>query len=89
LEKLVRSELQRGRRCQIYAVYTQKRDVTHRLEQILTKEGVRVAVLRTEVPPEQREAWYERQLRAGVQAVISHPRLVQTGLDYVEYEQPG
>src|SRR5690348_2614632 len=25
----VRSELQHGRRCQIYAVYTQKRDVTH------------------------------------------------------------
>src|ERR1019366_6956628 len=25
--------------------------------------------------------WYERQLRAGVQVVIGHPRLVQTGLD--------
>jgi hypothetical protein len=35
----------------------------------------------TEVAPEQREAWYERQLRAGVQVVIAHPRLVQTGLD--------
>ncbi len=81
----VKAELKRGRRCQIYAVYTQKRDVIHRLEQILTKEGVRVAVLRTEVPPEQREAWYERQLRAGVQAVISHPRLVQTGLDLLEF----
>ena len=81
----VKAELQRGRRCQVYAVYTQKRDVTHRLEQILTKEGVRVEVLRTEVPPEQREAWYERQLRAGVQAVISHPRLVQTGLDLLEF----
>jgi superfamily II DNA or RNA helicase len=81
----VRAELQHGRRCQIYAVYTQKRDVTHRLEQILTKEGVRVAVLRTEVPPEQREAWYERQLRAGVQAVIAHPRLVQTGLDLLDF----
>jgi hypothetical protein len=33
------------------------------------------------VSPEEREAWYERQLRAGVQVVIAHPRLVQTGLD--------
>ena len=81
----VKAELRRGRRCQIYAVYTQKRDVTHRLERILTKEGLRVAVLRTEVPPEQREAWYERQLRVGVQAVICHPRLVQTGLDLLEF----
>ncbi|PYV28443.1 MAG: hypothetical protein DMG27_01165 [Acidobacteria bacterium] len=79
----------RGRRVQVYAVYTQKRDVTRRLERILGKQGVRVAVLTTEVAPEMREGWYERQLRAGVQVVISHPRLVQTGLDYVEYEQSG
>ena len=81
----VKSELRRGRRCQIYAVYTQKRDVTRRLERILVNEGIRVAVLTTEVPPEAREAWYERQLRAGVQAVICHPKLVQTGLDLIEF----
>jgi hypothetical protein len=81
----VKTELRQGRRCQIYAVYTQKRDVTRRLERILAKEGVRVSVLTTEVPPEAREAWYERQLRAGVQAVICHPKLVQTGLDLIEF----
>jgi hypothetical protein len=81
----VKGELARGRRCQIYAVYTQKRDVTRRLERILTNEGIRVAILTTDVPPESREAWYERQLRAGVQAVICHPKLVQTGLDLIEF----
>ena len=81
----VKAELGRGRRCQIYAVYTQKRDVTRRLERILSDAGIRVAVLTTEVPPEAREAWYERQLRAGVQAVICHPKLVQTGLDLIEF----
>ena len=81
----IKSSLERGRKVQVYAVYTQKRDVTRRLEKILVEEGIRVEVLTTEVSPELREAWYERQLRAGVQVVISHPRLVQTGLDYVEY----
>jgi hypothetical protein len=81
----VKAELACGRRCQIYAVYTQKRDVTHRLERILANEGIRVAVLTTEVPPESREGWYNRQLRAGVQTVICHPRLVQTGLDLIEF----
>ncbi len=81
----VKAELGRGRRCQIYAVYTQKRDVTRRLECILSDAGIRVAVLTTEVPPEAREVWYERQLRAGVQAVICHPKLVQTGLDLIEF----
>ena len=77
----VKASLERGRKVQVYAVYTQKRDVTRRLESILAKEGIRVAVLTTEVAPELRESWYERQLRAGVQVVIAHPRLVQTGLD--------
>jgi hypothetical protein len=55
--------------------------VTRRLESILAKEGIRVAVLTTDVAPEQREAWYESQLRAGMQVCIAHPRLVQSGLD--------
>ena len=75
----VKASLELGRK--VYAVYPQKRDVTRRLERILAKEGIRVAVLTTEIAPEQRESWYERQLRAGVQVVIAHPRLVQTGLD--------
>jgi hypothetical protein len=77
----IKNSLERGRKVQVYAVYTQRRDVTRRLESILAKEGIRVAVLTTEVPPEQRESWYERQLRAGMQVCIAHPRLVQTGLD--------
>src|SRR5713226_2817038 len=81
----VKAELARGRQCQIYAVYTQKRDVTRRLEQILLNEGIRVAVLTTDVPPEAREGWYDRQLRSGVQAVICHPKLVQTGLDLIDF----
>ena len=81
----IKSSLERGRKVQVYAVFTQKRDVTRRLERILAKEGIRVAVLTTEVAPELRETWYERQLRAGVQVVIAHPRLVQTGLDLVEF----
>lgn len=81
----VKTELAHGRRCQIYAVYTQKRDVTRRLERILSNEGIRIAVLTTEVSPESREGWYDRQLRSGVQTVICHPKLVQTGLDLIDF----
>jgi hypothetical protein len=85
---LVRAKARARRGVQIYATYTQKRDVTRRLESVLSKAGIKAAVLTTQTPPEEREAWYERHLRAGVQAFIGHPRLVQTGLDYVEYEPP-
>jgi superfamily II DNA or RNA helicase len=82
----IRDELSRGRKVQVFAVYTQKRDVMRRLQLLLSREGIRAEVLTADTPPEQREAWYERHLRSGMQVCVCHPRLVQTGLDYVEYE---
>jgi SNF2 family DNA or RNA helicase len=80
----VRTELARGRKVQVFAVYTRKRDVTRRLKELLLREGIRAEVLTADVPPEQREAWYERQLRNGMQVSIAHPKLVMTGLDILE-----
>ena len=42
-------------------------------------------MLTAETPPEQREAWYERQLQNGMQVCICHPKLVQTGLDLLPF----
>ena len=81
LIEIVQSELANSRGVQIYATYTQKRDVTRRLQEILKKAGVPSAILTTDTPPEQREAWYERQLKAGIRVFIAHPRLIQVGLD--------
>ena len=69
----------------MFAVYTRTRDVTRRLERILQREGIRVAVLTSDVKPELREAWYERQSRQGVQVVVGHPKLISLGLDLLEY----
>lgn len=77
----VKKELAEGRRCQVFAVYTQKRDVTSRLERILRDEGISCAVMRSNIDTSKREAWYERRLREGVQVFIAHPKLVETGLD--------
>lgn len=65
LIEIIKAELQEGRRCHIYAVYTRKRDVTRRLESILVREGLRVALLTSDVPTEKREAWFEKRLREG------------------------
>ena len=69
----------------MFAVYTRTRDVPRRLERILQREGIRVAVLTSDVKPELREAWYEGQTRQGVQVVIGHPKLISLGLDLLEY----
>ena len=77
----IRLELAEGRKCQVFATYTGKHDVVGRLSKVLSGAGFRVAVLRSTVPTDKREAWYVRQLQQGVDVVICHPRLVETGLD--------
>jgi superfamily II DNA or RNA helicase len=81
----IKKELAQGRRCQVFAVYTQKHDVTRRLERILTREGIRTVVLRSNVDTSKREAWYARQVKQGVQVVITHPKIVETGLDLLDF----
>jgi len=81
----IKQELAEGRRCQVFAVYTQKHDVTARLQRILSNEGIRTAVLRASVDTSNRETWYARQVKDGVQVVICHPKLVETGLDLLDF----
>ena len=85
LLEIVKGELRAGRRCHVYAVYTQKRDVTRRLESILVREGIRVAVLTADVPTEKRETWFERKLQEGIQVTICHPKIIETGLDLLNH----
>ena len=55
------------------------------MEAVLRQEGIRVAVLRSFVATGKREDWYDRQLKAGVEGVICHPKLVETELDLLAF----
>ena len=77
---LIRSEKARGRKVWVYVQYTDKHDVQGRLERILHEAKFQVGVLRSSVPLARREEWIVKHAWE-LDAVISHPRLVQTGLD--------
>ena len=81
----MKAQLARGRKCQVFAVYTNKHDVIERLEQLLRAEGIRAAILRASVPTHKREAWYREQLRRGIDVAICHPKIVETGLDLLDF----
>ena len=81
----VRQQLARGRKCQIFAVYTNKHDVNERLASLFFANGIRASVLRASVPTHKREHWYRQQLRHGVDVVICHPKIVETGLDLLDF----
>jgi hypothetical protein len=70
----------------MYVTHTERRDLTPRVEAILQREGFRVAVLKAHtVPAERREEWVAARVREGLDVLVCHPCLVQTGLDLVEF----
>ena len=86
LVDLVAAERLAGRKVLVYATHTGTRDITERMEQFLTQHGFRVAVLKADtVAPDRRETWVEERVKQGVDVVICHPRLVQTGLDLIDF----
>jgi hypothetical protein len=81
----IREELKQGRKVQVFATFTGEHDVTFRLKQVLESAGFTVAVMKASVPTEKREAWYAARVREGVQVIICHPKLVETGLDLLDF----
>jgi hypothetical protein len=80
-----RAERQRGRRVLVYVRQTATRDIQPRLARLLRQAGMRVVVLRSSVSTRRREAWVRRRVRDGLDVMICNPRLVQTGLDLVDF----
>ncbi len=86
LVDLVAAERLAGRRVLVYVTHTGTRDITGRMEEFLSRHGFRVAVMKADaVPPERREAWVAKRVEEGVDVLVCHPQLVQTGLDLVEF----
>jgi SNF2 family DNA or RNA helicase len=86
LIRLVRQERAKGRRVLVYVQNTDKINQVARLEGLLKGEGIQAKGLySTTVNPSERERWLDKQLGNGVEVVIAHPRLVQTGLDLIGF----
>ena len=83
---MVAAERMEGRRVLVYATHTGTRDITGRMDDMLTRHGFRVAVMKADaVAPERREAWVADRVKEGIDVMICHPRLVQTGLDLIDF----
>ena len=83
---LVAAERLEGRRVLVYVTHTGTRDITGRMDDILTRHGFRVAVMKADaVAPNRREAWVADRVKQGNDVLICHPRLVQTGLDLIDF----
>jgi SNF2 family DNA or RNA helicase len=77
---LLRKEKQAGRQCWVYVQITEKHGLLERLRSLLDRHGLKVGVLKANVELAKREEWIAKNGK-NVDVVLSHPKLVETGLD--------
>lgn len=80
---LVQEEKADGRRCVLYCQQTGTRDITPRWLDLFARHDLKAAVLKAQ--PDKREEWVEKQVQAGIDVIITHPKKVQTGLDLLDF----
>ena len=85
LVELALAERSEGRRVMALISYTNTRDVSGRLTEALERAGLRVQVLQSSVKTKLREKKIAEWVKDGVDVVLSHPSLIQTGLDLLDF----
>jgi hypothetical protein len=80
---LCREERAQGRKVLLLCQQTDTLDIQPEWKAMLEAAGLRAAILRA--PPNKREGWVEKQVKAGVNVIISHPRKVETGIDLLDF----
>jgi hypothetical protein len=81
--ELCLKEKSAGRKVLLLCQQTDTLDIQPEWKQMLENAGLKAAILRA--PPNKREGWVEKQVRAGVDVIISHPRKVETGIDLLDF----
>ena len=94
LLEILETELAGGRNCFVFAEFTgqPETNVAYRLKSIIeSRLRVKTAILDSKaVQPEDRERWIHEQAETqGTKVVITNPRCVETGLDFVWDDENG
>ena len=81
VELCTREVREKRRRVLVYVTFTDTRDLTGRVKELLETAGLRTRILKGTVPPPQREEWIQDRVNEGIDVLVTNPELVKTGLD--------
>jgi hypothetical protein len=81
--ELCLKEKAQGRRVILFCQQTDTLDIQPEWKEMLEAAGLKTAILRA--APNKREQWVEKQVKAGVDVIITHPRKVETGIDLLDF----
>jgi len=86
LQDYVAQEAHQGCKTLVFVRQTGTRDIRHRVKAALEAKGLRVGILSSNIAPTRREGWVE-QHAPKLDVLITNPRLVETGLDLVQFSR--
>ncbi|GIK53463.1 MAG: hypothetical protein BroJett014_24360 [Planctomycetota bacterium] len=81
--ELCLAEKAQGRRVLLLCQQTDTLDIQPEWQAMLEAAGLKATILRA--APNKREKWVEKQVKAGVDVIITHPRKVETGIDLLDF----
>jgi hypothetical protein len=80
---LILEQKAQGRRVLLLCLQTDTLDIQPEWKSMLAEAGLKAAILRA--APNKREGWVEKQVAAGVDVIITHPKKVETGIDLLDF----
>ena len=80
---LCQREQQAGRNVLLLCMQTDTLDIQPRWQTLLADADLKAAILRA--APNKREGWVAKQVAAGVDVIISHPKKIETGIDLLDF----
>ena len=84
LVEMCKEELNQGRRCCVYPVYTMKHDCREKVKTVLEQAGLKAVIMPDSIKPINREEWIMNNID-DIEVLIVHPRRVMTGLDLIQF----
>ncbi len=81
--ELCQQEKAEGRKVLLLCLQTDTLDIQPEWKRMLEEAGLKTAILRA--APNKREGWIEKQVQAGMDVIISHPKKVETGIDLLDF----
>lgn len=73
--------IRNGGKCIIFMTQTSRRNARSRVAALLRERGINAKIMGSNVAPEKRIEWVEKNLESGMEVMITNGRLVETGMD--------
>lgn len=83
--KDIKKELLENRHCIIFTHFTGEYKTNERWKELLISEGITCEIMNERVGTAERVDWLEKQSQAGTEVLITNQRLVEVGLDLMDF----